>query len=107
MPVPSFAGAEALQRAQADAGVAVKRCEELEAELQQLKASSSVMSRLFQMPTKQDVLAGLGLELWKDDQLHWKTGDVEVRQMCIRILLMGRCEACAASVGFQLCKRVT
>lgn len=78
MPIPLFAVAEALQRAQTDAGVAVKRCEELEAELQQLKASSSVMSRLFQMPTKQDVLAGLGLELWKDDRLRWKTGDVEV-----------------------------
>lgn len=87
-----FAVAEALQRAQTEAGVAVKRCEELEAELQQLKASSSVMSRLFQMPTKQDVLAGLGLELWKDDRLRWKTGDVEVRCWCRDVVGAGQAE---------------
>lgn len=48
------------------------RIEELEGELQQLRTSSRVMS-LFQLPTKEDVLAGLGLEVALDDRLKWKS----------------------------------
>mmetsp|Transcript_2916 Transcript_2916/g.6376 ORF Transcript_2916/g.6376 Transcript_2916/m.6376 type:complete len:835 (-) Transcript_2916:499-3003(-) len=70
-------GRDSITKAEADAAAARKRVEELEAEVQQLRASSNVMSRLFQLPTKQDVLAGLGLELWKDDRLRWKQEDVE------------------------------
>jgi hypothetical protein len=50
-------GREALDKSLASGAAALKRVQELEAELQQLRASSSVMS-LFQLPTKEDVLAG-------------------------------------------------
>jgi hypothetical protein len=50
-------GREALDKALTSGAAALKRVQELEAELQQLRASSSVMS-LFQLPSKQDVLAG-------------------------------------------------
>jgi len=39
------------------------------------------LASLFQLPTRDDVMAGLGLEVWKDDRLKWRseneTSDVE------------------------------
>ncbi|KAJ9533141.1 hypothetical protein QJQ45_018234 [Haematococcus lacustris] len=78
------AGREVAERSGNEAAAAAKRVLELEAELQQLRASSGVLS-LFQLPTKQDVLAGLGLELWKDDRLRWKSeADMEAAPAVVR-----------------------
>ncbi|GFH19345.1 predicted protein, partial [Haematococcus lacustris] len=75
---------EVAERSGNEAAAAAKRVLELEAELQQLRASSGVLS-LFQLPTKQDVLAGLGLELWKDDRLRWKSeADMEAAPAVVR-----------------------
>ncbi|GAX77006.1 hypothetical protein CEUSTIGMA_g4453.t1 [Chlamydomonas eustigma] len=69
---------EAVKQAQFECAAALCRVEELEAQLQTMKTSSGVMSRLFQIPTKEDVLAGLGLEMCQDDRLRWKQGsDIE------------------------------
>ena len=71
-------GRDTLDKAAADVALHRGRIEELEAELQQLRTSSRVMS-LFQLPSKEDVLAGLGLEVALDDRLRWKSDarDVE------------------------------
>eukprot|EP00198_Chlamydomonas_reinhardtii_P001621 XP_001690957.1 predicted protein [Chlamydomonas reinhardtii] len=76
---------EAAERAASEVSSAMKRVEELEAELGQLRTSLGAGGgkgalaglSLFQLPTKEDVLAGLGLEMWKDDRLRWKSEDVE------------------------------
>ncbi|KAG1663913.1 hypothetical protein FOA52_002677 [Chlamydomonas sp. UWO 241] len=73
-------GADAAHKGSTEGAAAVRRVSELEAEIVTLKASGNVMSRLFQMPTlptKGDVLSGLGLEFTMDDRLRWKSGDVE------------------------------
>ena len=58
-------GVDGLQRAQAEAQASARRVSELETELQQLRAASGViggggvMARLFQLPSKEDVLTGV------------------------------------------------
>ncbi len=53
------AGSEASERAQQAAAVLQARVAELEGEVAKMRAASGVGS-LFQLPTKQDVLAGAG-----------------------------------------------
>ena len=94
---PSERQSEALQvqstEARAEAVNATRRVLELEKELETTRASLSagassmglggagvVVSRLLQqigqpIPSKEDVLAGLGLEVWKDDRLRWKNSN--------------------------------
>jgi type II secretory pathway pseudopilin PulG len=75
--------ADAAQKGSTEGAAALRRVSELETEVATLKASGNVMSRLFQLPTlptKGDVLSGLGLEFTMDDRLRWKSGDVEGQQ---------------------------
>ena len=83
-PATHTAAREAAERAaQSELGVSRRRVEELEAELSQLRASSKVL-QLFTLPSKEDVLAGLGLEMWKDDRLRWKAeADVETQPVAM------------------------
>lgn len=46
------------EKAAAELSAAMKRVEELEAEVAQLRTSSRAVMSLFQLPSKEDVLAG-------------------------------------------------
>ncbi|MEW5298588.1 MAG: hypothetical protein WDW36_001693 [Sanguina aurantia] len=104
------AGRKSASGAAAAAAASRRRVEELEAEVAALKASSHVMG-MFQLPSKEDVLAGLGLEVWKDDRLRWKNQaaasatDLESRSPAppprhtLRSATAGFSERAAASLG--------
>ncbi|KAG1663912.1 hypothetical protein FOA52_002675 [Chlamydomonas sp. UWO 241] len=84
-------GADAAHKGSTEGAAAVRRVSELEAEILTLKASGNVMSRPCQMPTlptKGDVLSGLGLEFTMDDRLRWKSGDTPFGTISLRVWLL-------------------
>lgn len=53
-----LAGVDAAQKSQVTISTLQSRVSELEVEIHKMRTSTSVVSSLFQLPTKQDVLAG-------------------------------------------------